>query len=248
VGVALVVLATTGTIGAALVSGLGIFGQFSVAVAATLGAGAVMALVLLVARKVQSPVTLLIIGLMFGYATSAIVSLMLYFSIAERIQAYVIWTFGSFGGVTWGQLTVLVPIILAALALAYVLAKPLNALLLGEAYARTMGVNVQQARLWIIVSSALLAGTVTAFCGPIGFLGVAVPHLCRSIIKTSDHRLLIPAVVLMGAVIALIADLIAQVPGSQVVLPLNAVTALVGAPVVIVVILRRRNLRAAFAA
>ncbi|MBC7810486.1 MAG: iron ABC transporter permease [Burkholderiales bacterium] len=248
VGVALVVLAATGTVGAALVSGLGIFGQFSVAIAASLGAGAVMAMVLLVARKVQSPVTLLIVGLMFGYATSAIVSLMLYFSIAERIQAYIMWTFGSFGGVTWGQLIVLAPIILAALALAMVLAKTLNALLLGEAYARTMGVNVWQARLWIIISSALLAGTITAFCGPIGFLGVAVPHLCRSLFNTSDHRTLIPAVTLMGAVIALIADLIAQVPGSQTVLPLNAVMALVGAPVVMWVILRRRHLRAAFAA
>jgi iron complex transport system permease protein len=172
----------------------------------------------------------------------------MYFSITERVQAYINWTFGSFGGVTWKQMPIFIPILLVGLAAAFALSKPLNALLLGEAYARSMGMNIRRARLAIIISTALLAGAVTAFCGPIGFLGIAIPHLCRSIFGTSDHRTLIPATILLGGIVALIADLIAQVPGSQIVLPLNAVTALLGAPVVIWVILRRRNLRNTFAA
>ena len=133
------------------------------------------------------------------------------------------------------------------LAIAVLLVKPLNALLLGETYARSMGLKVRQARLWIILSAALLAGAVTAYCGPIGFLGVAVPHLCRALFNTSDHRVLLPASIMMGAALALVADLVARVPGSQATLPLNAVTALIGAPVVIWIILRRRDLRQAFA-
>jgi iron complex transport system permease protein len=241
-GVALVVL-SAGTTGSLLMAGLGIMGDFGLVVAASLGAAGVLMLVLLVARRVQSSITLLILGLMLGYGVSAIVSLLLYFSISERIQAYIAWTFGSFGGVTWSQMTLLAPIILVGLALAYVTAKPLNALLLGETYARSMGLNVRQSRLLIILSTALLSGTVTVFCGPIGFLGIAVPHLCRALFDTSDHRILVPATLMLGGMIALIADLVAQMPGNQIILPLNAVTALIGAPVVASVILRRRNLR-----
>ena len=167
---------------------------------------------LLVARRVASTTTLLIMGLMVGYATSALVSLLLYFSIAERIQAYINWTFGSFGGVTWSQLHALAPVVLLALAVAMALAKPLNALLLGETYAQTMGLNVRRARLAIILSAAVLAGAVTAFCGPIGFLGIAVPHLARNLFRSSDHRLLLPACALLGALLALVADIIAQKP------------------------------------
>jgi iron complex transport system permease protein len=205
-----------------------------------------LGLVLLAARRVGSTVTLLILGLMFGYATSALVSVLLYFSIAERIQAYVTWTFGSFGNVTWNQIRILAPAVMAGLVAAHLLAKPLNALLLGETYARSMGLMVRRTRIWIIFSASLLAGAVTAFCGPIAFLGVAVPHLCRGLFNTSDHRILLPAVTLMGAGLALTADLIAHLPGSQISLPLNAVTALVGAPVVTWIILRRRNLQQAF--
>ena len=139
------------------------------------------------------------------------------------------------------------PVVVTALALSHLLVKPLNALLLGETYARSMGLNVRLARLGVIAASASLAGIVTAFCGPIGFLGIAVPHLCRSLFRTSDHRLLLPAVTLMGGILALGADLLAQLPGSQLTLPLNAVTALLGAPVVAWVILRQRNLRESFA-
>lgn len=245
-GVALVVM-SAGTVGATLIAELGLLGNFTTAAAASLGALLVLVVVLLVARKVESSVTLLIVGLMFGYTTGAVVSLLMYFSITERIQAYINWTFGSFDGVTWEQMRVFAPVILLGVTLAYVQTKPLNALLLGEAYARSMGVNIQRTRLLIIVSTALLAGTITAFCGPIGFIGVAVPHLCRSLFSTSDHRTLIPATLVMGAGLALGADLIAQMPGSQVVLPLNAVMALLGAPIVTWVILRQRSLKMAFA-
>jgi iron complex transport system permease protein len=246
-GVALVVL-TVGTTGSILVAGIGLLGDLGLAVAAFAGAALVLILVMLVAARVASVMTLLILGLMFGYATSAVVSLLLYFSIPERIQAYINWTFGSFGGTTWAQMPIYAPVIVVGLVSAFLLSKPLNALLLGEAYARSMGLNVRRARLWIIVTTALLAGTVTAFCGPIAFLGIAVPHLCRSLFRSSDHRILVPAVIMLGGAAALLADLIAQMPGSQIILPLNAVTALIGAPVVIWVILRRRNLRDSFAA
>lgn len=246
-GVALVIL-TIGTTGSILLAGIGLLGDFGLTFAAIIGSAFALALVMLVASRVQSVMTLLILGLMFGYAVGALVSLLMYFSITQRVQEYINWTFGSFGGVTWNQMPIFIPALLIGLVSAFTLSKPLNALLLGEAYARSMGMNVQRVRLAIIVSTALLAGTVTAFCGPIGFLGIAVPHLCRSVFGTSDHRTLIPATVLLGGTLALVADLIAQVPGSQIVLPLNAVTALIGAPVVIWVILRRRNLRNTFAA
>lgn len=245
-GVALVVL-SVGTTGSILMAGIGLLGDLGLAAAAFIGAALVLALVMLVASRVQSVMTLLILGLMFGYATSAVVSLLLYFSITERIQTYISWTFGSFGGVTWSQMSVFAPMVIVGLLSSLILSKPLNALLLGEAYARSMGLNVRRARLWIIVTTALLAGAVTAFCGPIAFLGIAVPHLCRGLFGTSDHRILIPGVVMLGGIAALIADLIAQVPGGQIILPLNAVTALIGAPVVIWIILRRRNIRNTFA-
>jgi iron complex transport system permease protein len=246
-GVALVVLSVGVASSAPLLAVSGLLSNVSLVLAACGGAAAVLLIVLLLARHVQSSVTLLIIGLMIGYLTSAIVSLLLYFSIADRIQTYITWTFGSFGGVTWSQMRVLAPTVLGGLGLAFTLSKSLNALLLGEAYAHSMGLPVRQARFRIITSAAVLAGAVTAFCGPIAFLGIAVPHFCRSLFATSDHRLLVPAVTLMGALGALGADLIAQVPGSDTVLPLNAVMSLIGAPVVVWIILRRSRLHAAFA-
>ncbi len=250
-GVALTVLLAGVAVGlggsTTLLAGISLAGDTSLALSAIVGSGLVLLLVMSVARKVQSGMTLLILGLMFGYTTSALVSVLIYFSVVERIQAYISWTFGSFGGVTWRQLQVMAPAILLGLAGGHLLMKPLNALLLGETYALSLGLNVRRVRLGIIGSSAILAGVVTAFCGPIGFLGIAVPHLCRSLLHTSDHRLLLPAVTFMGATLALGADIVAGLPGSQLTLPLNAVTALLGAPVVIWVILRQRNLRQAFA-
>ena len=250
-GVALTVLLAGVAVGlggsTTLLAGISMAGDTSLALSAILGSGLVLLLVMSVARRVQSGMTLLILGLMFGYTTSALVSVLIYFSVVERIQAYISWTFGSFGGVTWRQLQVMAPTILLGLAGGHLLMKPLNALLLGETYAVSLGLNVRRVRLGIIGSSAVLAGVVTAFCGPIGFLGIAVPHLCRSLLHTSDHRLLLPAVSFVGATLALGADIVAGLPGSQLTLPLNAVTALLGAPVVIWVILRQRNLRQAFA-
>ncbi|MCS7222047.1 MAG: iron ABC transporter permease [Anaerolineae bacterium] len=247
VGVALVVLAGGPTSSSApLLAGLGLLGDVSVVVGASLGSALVLLLVMLVARRTNT-MTLLILGLMFGYVTSAIVSVLIYFSIAERIQAYIAWTFGSFGGVTWSQMRVLAPAVLIGLVLAGVQVKSLNALLLGDDYAQSMGLNVRRARLGIILSAAILAGAITAYCGPIGFLGVAVPHMCRSLFNTSDHRMIIPASIFVGGSTALVADLVAQMPGRQTILPLNAVTALIGAPFVIWIILRQKNLRSAFA-
>lgn len=240
-GVALTIMTAGGMGWSILVEKTGIPGNFSLIFSATLGAVTVLSIVLGIARQVESNVTLLIIGLMFGYISGSMVSILMQFSLEQQMQRYVVWTFGSFGGVTWKQITVFAPTVIMGLALARFLAKPLNAFLLGEGYARSMGVNIRATRFWIILGSSLLAGSVTAYCGPIGFLGIAVPHLCRLLLKTSDHHVLVPAVILLGATLALLADLIAQLPGTQVVLPLNAVTALIGAPVVIGVILRRRN-------
>ena len=222
-------------------SGLSGLGHLGVAVSASLGAGIVLLLILLMSQRV-STMTLLILGLMIGYGVSAIVSVLIYFSIAEQVQAYIAWTFGSFGGTTWAELQVMIPVVLLGLVFAGVSAKTLNALLLGESYAQSLGTGLKQARYGIIVSSALLAGVVTAFCGPIGFLGIAVPHLCRNIFSTADHRRLIPASILTGGIIALIADLVAGVPGQNIILPLNAITALIGAPVVISILLRRQQI------
>lgn len=245
-GVALVVL-STGTIGGTLLAGIGLSGDLMLAVAAGLGAGLTMVIVLGVSMRIQSSMTLLILGLMFGYLVSAMVSLLLYFSVPERIQAYINWTFGSFSGVTWEQLPILAGIVGIGLLVSLALTKSLNVLLLGENYARSLGLNILWTRIGIVSATALLAGVVTAFCGPIGFIGIAVPHLCRSLFNTSDHRILVPGTILMGAIVALVASLIAEVPGNNLVLPLNAVTALMGAPVVIIVILRQRNIGRSFA-
>ncbi len=180
---------------------------------------------------------------MLGYTTTALVTILLHFSQVDQTLAYLSWTFGSFAGVTWQQIPVLLPIIALGLGLSYLACKPLNLLLLGEEQALSLGLSIKLTRLYLIVSSSLLAGTVTAFCGPIAFLGVAVPHLGRSLFRTLDHRVLVPASILLGALLALVADGVAQLPGSQVVLPLNAVTALIGAPVLIWLMLKRNAVR-----
>ncbi len=247
-GVALVVLsATVGGASSDFLDGLGLLGELGIVLSASFGATLVLLLILVFARKVQSVTTLLIIGLLFSYATSALVSILVHFSIAERIHAYISWTFGSFGATTWSQLQIFIPVVIIGLLTTVFARKPLNALLLGEAYGRSMGLNVRRARTLIILNTALLSGSVTAFCGPIAFLGVAIPHLCRSFFNTSDHRILLPTVMFIGAIVALIADLVSQMPGSQIVLPLNAVTSLIGAPVIVWFILRKKNIAETFA-
>ncbi len=237
VGVAFLILGG----GTAFLARFGLLGDLGVIVAASLGAAVVLALVLAVARRVH-PLTLLILGVLFGYGALALVTLLVHFSPPQKVRAYLAWTFGSFSGVTWGQLALLAPLIVLGLLLAFLAAKALNALLLGETYGRTLGLEVGRLRVLLLSATSILAGGVTAFCGPIGFLGVAVPHLARALLATADHRLLLPATALAGASLALLADLVSRLPGSQEVLPLNAVTALLGAPVIAWVILRRSTL------
>jgi len=239
-GVALVVLGGA-SVSVSVFGRSALLGDFGLASASTLGAASIFLLILTIARRVQNVVTLLVLGLMVGYLTSAVVSLLIYFSLPEQVAAYVNWTFGSFGGVTWGQMQVFAPALLVGLGIALASVKPLNALLLGEGYARSMGVNVRTARWWITASASLLAGAVTAFCGPIGFLGIAVPHLCRAIFGTSDHRILMPSAILLGGTLAILFDFISQMPGARFALPVNVITSFVGAPIVLWVVLRRQS-------
>jgi iron complex transport system permease protein len=218
-------------------------GKWLTVVAASGGSLIVLLLVLLTSNRIKDSMGLLIIGLMFGSATSAIVSILQFFSKAEEIQAYLIWTFGSLGGMNWYELNIFIPVVLAGLVLAFSQIKSLNALLLGENYARSMGMKLKRTRFWLILATSLLAGSITAFCGPIAFVGIAVPHLARMLFVSSDHRLLLPATVLAGAALMLFCDLISQLPGTQETLPINAVTSVFGAPVVIWLIVRKRNAR-----
>ncbi|MEP5614288.1 MAG: iron ABC transporter permease [Cyclobacteriaceae bacterium] len=211
--------------------------------ASAVGSFLVLSIVLLASFRIRSGVSLLIIGLMFGSAASALVSILQYFSHAENIQSYVIWSFGSLGSLSWDELSVFTPIVIAGLLLSLFLSKQLNALLLGEDYAESMGLQLKTARMLIIICTSILAGTVTAFCGPIAFIGLAIPHIARMLFNTGNHLLLTPLVILLGAITLLAFDIIAQLPGLQETLPINAITSLFGAPFVIWLILRRSNIK-----
>ncbi|MFF9641188.1 FecCD family ABC transporter permease [Kitasatospora aureofaciens] len=227
-------------------AGLAAQGRIGVVIASALGAAAVLALVLLLARWVRTPVTLLVIGVMLGSAATALVSVMLVYTSPERAQQFVQWGLGSFSATTWSDLRILAPITGAGVLCALFGVKSLNALLLGENYARTMGLNVRRTRTLTLLSVSILAGAATAFCGPIAFLGLAVPHLARTAVGTSDHRVLLPASLLTGAALALACSIASQPPGTDAALPVNAVTSLIGAPVVITVLVRsRRSLQGA---
>jgi iron complex transport system permease protein len=240
-GVALVVLA--GGVGSTtLLSGMSLMGDIGVVAAAGAGAAVVMTLVFILSRRLRHVTALLLVGLMLGYAVSAVVSLLAHFSIPERLQAYINWTYGSFGATTGGQLVLFGVVVAVGVILSVWCAKPLNGLLLGEETARGLGVQVRRTRVIVMLAASVMAGAVTAFCGPVGFLGIAVPHLCRTLLKTSDHLALVPACALMGGLLAVCADLIAQAPGFDIVLPLNAVLALFGAPVVLWIVLRRGSM------
>lgn len=240
-----VVLLLLAPMGVSLTQELGLSGQMAMVLAATGGAAAVLAVLLLFARRVDV-MSLLILGLMISYGIGSIVSLLMFYSMADRLQAFFFWSYGNFGNMTWSQLKVFAPVIGVRLLATVPLIKLLDAFLLGEHYAQSMGVDITKARLAILGCASLLAGVVTGFCGPIGFLGIAAPHFCRFLFRTSEHRILLPASVLVGAGIALLADLVAKAPGLETSFPLNAITALVGAPVIIVALLRQRNLRKAF--
>jgi iron complex transport system permease protein len=245
-GVAAVMLATGSATTAFAIRQLGIGGSWLIILASTAGAMLVLLIILAISFKIRDNVIMLIVGIMVANITVAIVSIWQYFSDPEQIQEYILWTFGSLGGVTNEQLKVLALIIGFGILMTFFTSKSLNALLLGEDYAESMGLNLRWTRIGIIAITSVLAGAITGFCGPIGFIGIAVPHLTRSALNTSDHKILIPATVLVGAILMLFCDLLAKVPGSQTVLPVNAITALVGSPVVIWIILKRKNLKKSF--
>jgi iron complex transport system permease protein len=213
---------------------------WGVTASASVGCLAVFFLMLAVSRNLKDNVSLLIIGLMIGAGTSSIVSVLQYLSHAEDLQTYMIWTFGSLGSLSWIEIKVLAIVLAVGSGLAFSLSKSLNVWFLGENYARSVGTNIELSRLLIILSACLLTGAVTAFCGPLAFVGLAVPHLVKIFLQTHNHRILIPYVMLGGAALLLFCDIVSKVPGTSQILPINAVTALIGAPVVVWVILKNR--------
>lgn len=239
-GVALMIL-LSGSIGGVALSKIGVFGEIAISMAAVIGALTVMAVIIVISQRVRGNVILLIIGVMIGYIATAIIGVLKFFSNDEDIRAYVVWGLGSFSKVSGNQVYTFVTIMLVLILLSFLLIKTLNLMLLGESYARNLGLNVKRARLYTILSSCLLTAITTAYCGPIVFLGLAVPHLCRTIFQTSDHRILMPAVMLTGSSLALLCNLIARMPGFEGALPINSVTALIGAPIVISVLFRKRK-------
>lgn len=242
-GVATVMLSGGSAASLYAIRQLGLSGSWLIVAMASLGSAAVLLLVLMIAGRLKDNVVLLLVGVMIGTMTLSLISIWQYFSQPEQLQEYLMWTFGSLGGVVDDHLTVLASVVAFGLLLAYASSKALNALLLGEQYARSMGLTVGRARTIILLSTSLLTGSITAFCGPVAFVGIAVPHLTRALLGTSNHRLLIPASALLGSVLLLSCDSIAQLPGTQAVLPINIVTSLFGAPVVIWMIVRRHNFR-----
>jgi iron complex transport system permease protein len=216
---------------------------WTVAIAASTGCSMVFLIMLAISRKLRDNVSLLIVGLMVGASTSSIVNVLQFLSSADEMQVYIIWTLGSLGGLNWDEIRVLSLILFLGIGLAFSNIKSLNAWLLGDNYAQSLGIDLRKSRSYAILSVSLLTGGVTAFCGPIAFVGLAVPHLVKLLIQTHNHKVLIPAVLIGGATLLLGCDILAQLPGSTSVLPINAITALIGAPVVIWVIVRNKVVR-----
>lgn len=237
-GVALVMLLMGGSISAGAFS---LTGFVATLAAAFVGAMLVMALILMFATMVRNNVMLLIIGIMIGYIATSAISLLNFFATEEGVQSYMVWGLGNFGGVSMEQMPAFVIICLGGLVAALLLIKPLNALLLGERYAENLGINTQRVRNWLLVVTGLLTAITTAFCGPVAFIGLAVPHIARMLLGTENHRSLMPATILTGAAIALICNIICVLPGDRGIIPLNAVTPVIGAPVIIYVILKQRK-------
>ena len=239
-GVAFVVL-LSGSLGGVALSKMGYVGDVAISVAAVVGALAVMGLILFVSQKVKGNVTLLIIGMMIGYLVTAIVGVLKFFSAEEDIRAYVVWGLGSFARVSGDQMMLFVMMMAVLLPLSMLMAKPMNILLMGDEYAINLGLNLKRSRMLVIGCSGVLVAIVTAYCGPVMFIGMAVPHLCRAMFRTSDHRLLMPATALTGSALALVCNLIARMPGFEGALPINSVTALIGAPVIAYVLFKRNS-------
>jgi len=216
--------------------------NWMIVLAAFLGASAVLFLIFSVLLRIRDVMTILILGLMFGSITTSFINVLQYFSNESLLKSYTVWTMGSLNGVTHEQLKVLVPCVLCGLIVSLLTIKSLNAMLLGENYARSLGVNIIASRLLIFFSTGILAGSVTAFCGPIGFVGIAVPHICRIIFRTADQRILLAGSILAGASVMLVSDLITLLPGNGIILPINSVTAFIGIPVIIWIIVRNHRM------
>ena len=231
-GAALVVLGTGAT---------GIAATWSLALAAWIGAGMVMLLLLFVSFRIKDVMTILILGIMFSSGLAAVISIMQYFSQASALKSFVIWSMGSLGNVTGSQLELMTWAITPFLLISLGFSKVLNGLLLGEEYAASMGIRIQRTRIIILATTSILAGTITAFCGPIGFIGIAVPHMARFLFRRSDHMVLMPATMLTGMVVMVLSDLVSQLPGTERILPINAVTSLIGIPVVVWLVIINRK-------
>ena len=225
-----------------VVSQIGVIGNWVIVIAAWLGSGLILFLILAISVRVKDIMTILILGIMFGSATSAIVNILQYFSNESMLKAFIIWTMGSLGGVLMSQLKVLIPSVIIGLLIAFSSIKMLNAMLVGENYAKSMGLNIRLSRFLIFFSTSLLAGSITAFCGPIGFIGIAVPHIARILFKTANHNSLLPGSMLIGGIVLLLSDLISQLPGKENTLPINSITAMVGIPIVIWIIIKNEKL------
>lgn len=239
-GVAFVVL-LSGKLGGVALSRLGYLGDAAMSIAAIIGALAVMLLILWVSQKVKGNVTLLIIGVMIGYLANAIIGVLKFLAPEEDVKSFVVWGLGSFSRVSGDEMMLFIGLMCVLLPLTYLLVKPMNLLLLGDRYAANLGLNIRRSRMWVIISSGVLVAIVTAYCGPIMFIGLAVPHLARALFRTSDHRILMPATALCGSVLALVCNIIARMPGFEGALPVNSVTALVGAPVIAMVLFHKRK-------
>ena len=237
-GVAFVMLLFGGSVTAGTFS---LSGFLSVLTGAFVGAMAIMALILFFSTLIKSNVMLLITGIMIGYIASSAISLLNFFATAEGVQSYIIWGMGNFGGVSLQQMPAFASVTLLGLAGALMLIKPLNALLLGERYAENLGVNIRRVRNWLLLVTGLLTAVTTAFCGPVAFIGLAVPHVARMLLGTSNHQSLLPVTILSGGAVALLCNLVCILPGEAGIIPLNAVTPIIGSPVIIYVIVSQRR-------
>ena len=220
-----------------------ISGYAAIILAAFVGASLILSLIIYFSAKVKNNVMLLIIGIMIGYLTSSLISILNYYASTDKVHAFVMWGLGNFSGVSLEQLPFFSICTISGLLLSLLLVKPLNALLLGESYAANLGIRVKRARLFILICTGLLTATTTAFCGPVSFIGLAVPHMARLLLGSSNHTLLVPVTMLTGACVALLCNILMVIPGSNQILPLNAVTPMLGAPVIIYVIINRKNIQ-----
>lgn len=238
-GVAILILGFTGGVGSGFILNAG---NWALVMAAWIGSGLVLMLIMAVSVRVKDIMTVLILGIMLASAISALISIMQYLSSESMLKAFVIWTMGSLGNLSWIQIRVLALCISAGLLISLFTIKRLDALLLGEEYAMSLGLNIRTTRIVVFLSTCILAGSIAAFCGPIAFIGIAVPHITRLLFKRSSHKTLLPGSIIVGAIMMLAGDIISQLPGSDRILPINSVTALIGIPVIVWIVIRKNRL------